>query len=120
GARSSPPGAMPIRNSASATSRLGASRAADSGRAGRDHRPRRYQLLPERIHFEIESFEGMGAEQGEVSRLREDDEIRGFGAAGPNQRITDVALEAPAIGDDEGQGPLRADPERLQHLTRYP
>src|SRR6266571_5168322 len=79
-----------------------------------DHRPGRYQFLPDGIDLQVQPLERVGAQQGHIARFRENDQIRRFRPGCAHQRVADIALDATTIGDFERLFPLRTDAQLLE------
>jgi hypothetical protein len=86
----------------------------------RQHRTGVDELLGQDIDAEIETFERSNAEEREVALFGEDDLVHCHGSAGMNDRVSNIALNATPVGDDEGSPPLDSDAEESEDGPRDP
>ena len=78
------------------------------------------QRLPNYIQPKIQTFKRSHAEQHEIALLTEHHIISGRGTAGVNNRVSDVALDVPAVGDHEALPSLHFDSKGFKYTTRNP
>src|SRR5258708_18795717 len=100
-----------------AAERLGRSR--PLRRAG-ENRPRRNELLSQRVDSHVHPFEGACAEDDHIRRLGEDDIVGRLRSGGMDDGDADGPPEAAAVGDHKSLCHLRSDPKVFEHVPRYP